>query len=158
MLIVLGGRTYPVPRQVIEMPKGEGLIDRATSANPRRTSAPITNISDAFISAPPTWLVCAGRLDRCNSLSLAKNRHFANFANKPLVSVIACYRQLRIRWVQCVHETVTVTARQCVIWVFHLVCAQRCDVDTENRTLVSSVLARLVSRHCQHGCQWRALG
>jgi hypothetical protein len=75
-----------------------------------------------------------------------------------IVGVIACYRQLRIRWVQCVHETVTVTARQCVTWVFHLVCAQRCDVDTENRTLVSSVLARLVSRHCQHGCQWRALG
>jgi hypothetical protein len=36
--------------------------------------------------------------------------------------------------------------------------AQRCDVDNEDRPLVSSILARLVSRHCQHGPEWWTLG
>jgi len=52
MLIVLGGSTYPVPRQEMDIPKGEGLTNRATNANPRRMSASITNISDTFMSAP----------------------------------------------------------------------------------------------------------
>ena len=58
MQMKLGGSTYPVPRQVIEMPKPEGLINRATSANTKRISATITNSSAAFIS-PPRVLVCA---------------------------------------------------------------------------------------------------
>ena len=72
MLIVRGGSTYPVPRQATEIPKAEGLINRATSANPRRISASITNISDAFISAPPTVLACAQRHDSRNWVVVAK--------------------------------------------------------------------------------------
>src|SRR6266436_3791214 len=54
----LGGSTYPVPPQVIETPKPEG---RVISANTKRITATITNISVAFIS-PPRMLVCADDL------------------------------------------------------------------------------------------------
>jgi len=53
----LGGSTYPVPHQWMEIPMPEGVIKRATKANTRRSSALITNSSEAFIFFSPIPLV-----------------------------------------------------------------------------------------------------
>jgi hypothetical protein len=46
MLIEPGGSTYPVPRHVMEMPKADGLINRALKEKTKSTSAAITNSSE----------------------------------------------------------------------------------------------------------------
>src|SRR4029077_20802758 len=75
MQMKLGGSTYPLPRQVIDIPKPEGLINRAISANTRRISATITNSSAAFIS-PPRVLVSAEGVIAATWAWLAKNSRF----------------------------------------------------------------------------------
>lgn len=59
---------------------------------------------------------------------------------------------------RCVYEAVTIAGRQRITWNFRLVPAQRYGVDAPDRTVVSSVLAGLVSRHCRHGSEWWTLG